>query len=44
VATKLVDFRKGMDGLVALVKKQLQVEPYSSVIFCFRGKRADRVK
>jgi hypothetical protein len=44
VATKPVDFRKGIDGLAALVKEQLQADPFSGVIFCFRAKRADRVK
>ena len=37
-ATKPVDFRKGMDGLAALVKEQLQADPFSRVIFCFRAK------
>jgi transposase len=44
VATKPVDFRKGMDGLAALVKEQLKSDPFSGMIFCFRSKRADRVK
>ena len=44
VATKPVDFRKGMDGLAALVKEQLKGDPFSGVIFCFRARRADRVK
>lgn len=44
MATKPVDFRKGMDGLAALVKEQLKVDPFSGTIFCFRAKRADRVK
>jgi transposase len=44
VATKPVDFRKGMDGLAALVKEQLKGDPFSGVIFRFRSKRADRVK
>ena len=44
VATKPVDFRKGMDGLAALVKEQLRADPFSGVIFCFRARRADRVK
>jgi transposase len=44
VATKPVDFRKGMDGLAALVKEQLKFDPFSGVVFCFRAKRADRVK
>ena len=31
VATKPVDFRKGMDGLAALVKEQLQADPFSPI-------------
>jgi transposase len=44
IATKPVDFRKGMDGLAAVVRKSLGADPYSSVIHVFRAKRADRVK
>jgi len=44
VATKPVDFRKGMDGLAALVKEQLRGDPFSGAIYVFRAKRADRVK
>ena len=43
VATRPVDFRKGMDGLAALVQESLGSDPYSGVIV-FRAKRADRVK
>jgi transposase len=44
VASKPVDFRKGMDGLAALVKEQLRSDPFSGAIYVFRAKRADRVK
>ncbi len=44
VATKPVDFRKGMNGLAALVKERLSADPFSGVIYVFRSKRADRVK
>jgi transposase len=44
VATRPVDFRKGMDGLAALVKEQLRADPFSGVVYVFRAKRADRVK
>lgn len=44
VATKPVDFRKGMDGLAALVKEQLRADPFSGVVYVFRAKRADRIK
>ena len=44
IATKPVDFRKGIDGLAALVQAQFRLDPYSGTIFVFRAKRADRVK
>ncbi len=44
VATRPVDFRKGMDGLAALVTAQLGGDPFSGVVYVFRAKKADRVK
>ncbi|MGA7710458.1 MAG: IS66 family insertion sequence element accessory protein TnpB [Rhizomicrobium sp.] len=44
MATKPVDFRKGILGLAALAKEQLRIDPFSGVIVCFRSRRADRVK
>ena len=44
VATKPVDFRRGADGLVALVRETLGHDPFSGTVFVFRSKRADRVK
>lgn len=44
MAVKPVDFRKGMDGLAAMVKEELRTDPFSGVIYVFRAKRADRVK
>jgi transposase len=44
VATNPVDFRKGADGLAALVREQLGDDPFSGTIFVFRSKRADRLK
>ena len=38
VATKPVDFRKGADGLAALVHEQLHHDPFSGTIFVFRSK------
>ena len=43
VATRPVDFRKGHDGLVAVVEHELGLDPYSGVVFVFRPKRVDRV-
>lgn len=39
-----VDFRKGMDGLAALVQEELRTDPFSGAIYVFRAKRADRLK
>ena len=44
VATRPVDFRKGADGLAALVREVLGADPFCGTIFVFRAKRADRVK
>ncbi|MBO0757919.1 MAG: IS66 family insertion sequence element accessory protein TnpB [Bradyrhizobiaceae bacterium] len=44
VAVRPVDFRKGLDGLAALVRETLGADPFSGVIYVFRARRADRVK
>ena len=44
VAAQPVDFRKGMDGLAALVERALAADPFAGEVFVFRAKRADRVK
>jgi transposase len=45
VAAKPVDFRRGADGLMALVRETLgQDNPFDGAIFIFRSKRADRLK
>ena len=44
VASKPVDFRKGLPGLSALVETVLQENPFAGDVFIFRSKRADRVK
>lgn len=36
VATKPVDFRKGAEGLAALVREQMQADPFSGAIYVFR--------
>ncbi|MGW9947350.1 transposase [Rhizobium leguminosarum] len=44
VATKPVDFRKGHDGLAALVKNELHKDPFTGTVFVFRSRQADRLK
>jgi transposase len=44
VATRPVDFRKGADGLAALVRDVMQADPFDGAIYVFRAKRTDRLK
>jgi transposase len=44
ICAKPVDFRKGADGLVALVRESLGHDPFSGTVYVFRCKRADRIK
>ena len=44
VATEPVDFRKGADGLAALVRDTMGADPFSGAVYVFRSKRADRAK
>jgi transposase len=44
VATEPVDFRKGHDGLAALVKNELHKDPFTGTVFVFRSRKADRLK
>lgn len=41
LASRPVDFRKGMDGLAAIVQSEFNLDPFSGAIFVFRAKRAD---
>ncbi len=44
VATEPVDMRKAHNGLLAIVKNQWALDPYSGHLFVFLGKRLDRAK
>jgi transposase len=44
LATRPVDFMKGMDGLAALVQQALRADPFQGDVFIFRPRRSDRVK
>jgi transposase len=43
VASQRVDFRKGPDGLLALVR-EAGSDPFSGALYVFRAKLADRIK
>lgn len=44
MASDPVDFRKGHDGLAALVQSHLRHTPFDGSVYVFRSKRADRLK
>ncbi len=44
VATRPVDFRKGAEGLTALVRDVMGADPFDGAVYVFRAKRADRIK
>lgn len=44
LASRPVDFRKGAEGLAALVRDSMAADPFDGAIYVFRARRADRVK
>ena len=44
VASRPIDFRRGVHGLVALVAQALNSDPWCGDVFVFRSKRKDRIK
>ena len=42
VATKPRDFRKGAEGLAALVRETMGADPFSGAAYVFRARRAER--
>lgn len=44
MATRPVDFRKGAEGLAALVRETMGADPFCGTVYVFRARRADRVK
>jgi len=43
LASHPMDFRKGMDGLLSLVR-ETGSDPFDGALYVFRAKRADRIK
>lgn len=43
-AVEPVDFRKGFDGLVQIVRDVFVEDPFAGHMFCFFNRRRDRVK
>src|SRR5499426_1206482 len=44
LAYRLVDFRKGIDGLIALCRQELASDPYDGSLFVFRNRRGTALR
>jgi len=44
VAVEPADFRKGIDGLMAVCKGSLEQDPFTGTVFVFRNRRATAIK
>jgi transposase len=44
VAVEPIDFRAGIDGLVAACRKRLQADPFSGALFVFRNRARTAIK
>ena len=44
IVTGDTDLRRSIDGLATIVQAQLQLDPYSTSLFLFCGRRCDRIK
>lgn len=39
-----VDLRKGIDGLLAVIRRQAEIDPFSGALFVFTGRGRSRIK
>ena len=44
LVTGYTDLRRSIDGLAAIVQGQLELDPFSTALFLFCGRRCDRIK
>ena len=44
LAVRPADFRRGIDGLIALCKQNLEEDPFSGTIFVFTNKKRSSIK
>ena len=44
IACGYTDLRRGIDGLAGIVQQTFQLDPFSSSLFLFCGRRSDRFK
>ena len=44
LAVGYTDLRRGIDGLVGIIREKYQLDPYEKALFLFCGRRNDRIK
>ncbi len=44
IITGRTDMRRGIDGLMSIVSHTYELDPYSSSLYLFCGRRCDRIK
>ena|SRR5579862_6706839 len=44
VAVVAVDFRRGIDGLVAFCRQEIKADPFTGTLFVFRNRRGTAIK
>ena len=44
LVTGYTDLRRSIDGLATIVQARLELDPFSSALFLFCGRRCDRIK
>ena len=44
IACGYTDLRRGIDGLATLVEQSFKLDPFTSTLFLFCGRRRDRIK
>ena len=44
LVTGRTDMRKSFDGLMAVIRDNFQMDPFSNAVFLFCGRRNDRMK
>ena len=44
LVTGYTDLRRSIDGLAMIIQGQLRLDPFSSALFLFCGRRRDRIK
>lgn len=44
LVTGYTDMRKSIDGLMAIIRDNCKLDPYSNSVFLFCGRRSDRIK